>query len=394
MKKEKQNINIPWDDFLVAAVCTENAKDLTHSLYRYPASMSPHIARAVILALTKRGDTIIDPFCGGGTTLIESLGLGRKVIGNDISPLAYFISKAKATPLNEKELNILRGWYKSMCNKLANKSKYRLVPHKLINGERVALKTHSVLIYIRNEALKVKNNNVRNFALLIVLNIAQKCFDNRLHKPTPAYLINSFIRLGKYAIDVIDEYSMLLKINFNKYSKSVLQVKQMDSAKITVKTKLTKKATLILTSPPYPGVHILYNKWQLYGRRETYLPYELLNINSKHKESYFTLGSRKNKNDEYFIKLENIFTSLKKLINNDAYVVQVISFNKSCEQLRKFRETMIKAGYKEISPPTSTESYLTRKVPNRKWYNARRKGPDSSSEYIFIHQIKNRRKTQ
>jgi hypothetical protein len=30
---------------------------------------------------------------------------------------------------------------------------------------------------------------------------------------------------------------------------------------------------LVLTSPPYPGVHVLYHRWQVDGRKETPLPF-------------------------------------------------------------------------------------------------------------------------
>jgi hypothetical protein len=30
---------------------------------------------------------------------------------------------------------------------------------------------------------------------------------------------------------------------------------------------------LVLTSPPYPGLHVLYHRWQVKGRRETPAPF-------------------------------------------------------------------------------------------------------------------------
>ena len=39
-----------------------------------------------------KGKIILDPFMGGGTTIIESLRLGCKVIGVDIYPVAWFVT--------------------------------------------------------------------------------------------------------------------------------------------------------------------------------------------------------------------------------------------------------------------------------------------------------------
>ncbi len=39
------------------------------------------------------GRVILDPFMGGGTTLVEALRLGCKVVGVDVNPVAWFITK-------------------------------------------------------------------------------------------------------------------------------------------------------------------------------------------------------------------------------------------------------------------------------------------------------------
>jgi hypothetical protein len=40
-----------------------------------------------------------------------------------------------------------------------------------------------------------------------------------------------------------------------------------------------RKAKLIVTSPPYPGVHVLYHRWHVDGRRETPAPYWIAGCN-------------------------------------------------------------------------------------------------------------------
>ena len=49
-------------------------------------------------AWSKPGGLVLDPFCGRGTTILESLLNGRRGIGCDTNPVAYCISRAKATP--------------------------------------------------------------------------------------------------------------------------------------------------------------------------------------------------------------------------------------------------------------------------------------------------------
>jgi len=50
------------------------------------------------------GKVILDPFMGGGTTVVEALRLGCQVIGIDLNPVAWFIVKTETTPVDIKEL--------------------------------------------------------------------------------------------------------------------------------------------------------------------------------------------------------------------------------------------------------------------------------------------------
>jgi putative DNA methylase len=50
------------------------------------------------------GKVILDPFMGGGTTVVEALRLGCKVIGIDLNPVAWFIVKTEVEPVDLDEL--------------------------------------------------------------------------------------------------------------------------------------------------------------------------------------------------------------------------------------------------------------------------------------------------
>jgi len=51
-----------------------------------------------------KGKVILDPFMGGGTTVVEALRLGCKVIGIDLNPVAWFIVKTEVEPVDIDEL--------------------------------------------------------------------------------------------------------------------------------------------------------------------------------------------------------------------------------------------------------------------------------------------------
>src|SRR6266436_2261599 len=83
---------------------------LTHNFYRYPARFSPIFARTAIELFTNPGDTVLDPFSGSATSLVESLALGRHAVGADISELAVFLAKAKTLLIGEGGMQRLRKW--------------------------------------------------------------------------------------------------------------------------------------------------------------------------------------------------------------------------------------------------------------------------------------------
>ncbi len=79
----------------------------THGIHKYPAKFIPQIPRFCIESFSEVGDSVLDPFMGSGTTLLESYVSGRESYGIDIHPLARLIAKVKTTPLDPEILSPL-----------------------------------------------------------------------------------------------------------------------------------------------------------------------------------------------------------------------------------------------------------------------------------------------
>lgn len=56
-------------------------------------------------SLPLKGKVILDPFMGGGTTVVEAIRLGCRVIGIDINPVAWFITKKEIEPVSLADLD-------------------------------------------------------------------------------------------------------------------------------------------------------------------------------------------------------------------------------------------------------------------------------------------------
>jgi len=80
-------------------IISKDQSYLTHGIHKFPAKFFPELPRYLIHKYSKKGDTVLDPMCGSGTTILEALLNQRRGIGIDIDPMARLISKVKTTPI-------------------------------------------------------------------------------------------------------------------------------------------------------------------------------------------------------------------------------------------------------------------------------------------------------
>ena len=76
-----------------------DGKYASHGWHPFPAKFPPQLPQFFIEHLSDAEDVVLDPMLGSGTTLVEAMRLGRRVIGCDIDPLARMIAAAKLAPI-------------------------------------------------------------------------------------------------------------------------------------------------------------------------------------------------------------------------------------------------------------------------------------------------------
>lgn len=97
-----------------------------HSLCSYHGKLKPAIAHFLVEEFTEPGDVVVDPLSGVGTIPLEACLQGRVGIGNDLSELAYTVTKAK---VEKAEL--------SDCSQLLSELSSYIEENK--NGESVSI---------------------------------------------------------------------------------------------------------------------------------------------------------------------------------------------------------------------------------------------------------------
>ena len=78
-----------------AAKNTDWREDV-HGFHAYPGRMHPAVPRVLLPTIPGEGLRVLDPFCGSGTTLVETMAAGHQGIGMDIHPLAVRIARINA----------------------------------------------------------------------------------------------------------------------------------------------------------------------------------------------------------------------------------------------------------------------------------------------------------
>ena len=222
----------------------------SHGYHRYPAKFIPQVARRCILENSNEGDLVIDPFCGCGTALVESLIHGRRSIGTDINPVAILISTAKMTPIDPEKLSREkeRLFQSIESHQVHKQDKFNERIVYWFPNEEIRVKLSSILHKINS----IEDKDLRNFFLCGFSQILKTCsiWMQKSNKPTRDFSKKQQdpIKIFRRQINSMErgnsELYNLTRNKLLKQNKAVLS----DARKIPTKEGTAK---MIVTSPPY-----------------------------------------------------------------------------------------------------------------------------------------------
>jgi len=257
-----------------------------HNLYPYKGKFYPRIVRTLINTFKlKKGDLILDPFNGSGTTTHEASLMGIKSIGVDVTPMGVMLAKLKNDLLflPEKELNFS---YKDL---------------------------EEIFEVIENKKWEHPNNIIKNLMLAIYFDTADAfARTSRYKKKGKSGL---FIEKFNYIKDCHKKI-MYIKEKFGLefteadiFESDVLEIKKMSNFK--------EKFDAIITSPPY------YFSIDYVGKDK--IAYDYLNIDMGNVETKY-LGMKNTLPSKKYGKLPSkvllYYEDLKKSIENMYWVLK------------------------------------------------------------------------
>lgn len=375
----------------------------SHTFYRYPAAFSPVFAETIIKNFTKPGEVVLDPFVGGGTAAVEALALQRKFYGVDVNPLSILISKVKTTILSQNKIIFIKNFNEKIVNGKINFKSKRKKQHQHLNHyfsiknfpQDEVRKINQIKAGIEQYHFaisKIRDVKVRNFLTCLLLKTSKNILDNTRPCGTfKKFKIDLLINCKKMLKDMID-FEKEIEINKSIYgSYNKIKIIKSDILKLNKINSLKKgKVKLILTSPPYPGIHISYNKWQLHGRRDTKLPYWIMNSRPPVLTKFSYRGEWSRNLVDYYRYMTKVYLKLKPYCSDNCYIVKLLSFRNKNREFRLYREAMENAGLEEIKILKKGDGRLWRSVPKRRWQvRYSKKKLKSNKEVLLIYRYKN-----
>lgn len=369
---------------------------LTHRHYHYPARFSPLLVGRAIETFTDPGDLVIDPYVGGGTTLVEAYARGREAIGSDISTLAAFVSKTKLLTLTAPRAKTFLKLVAEVADSINIHRPEPKFDHwaqlgyfrNLDTSTRWRLRKVIAQAVAAIEA--INDPTFESLARCAVLRTAHWALDGRKQLPSTASFRKTFLASASLIADgavALHQASWAFPCRCPRVlNRSIIGLDGEEAVQRAGPPKL------IITSPPYPGVHVLYHRWQVDGRKESPAPFFIANALDGSGESYYTMGGRKAAGlGVYFDQLGGALRSVAAIADETTTLVQVVAFANPEWQLPRYLKVAEQSGWQELGLTEllgEEDGRLWRTVPNRKWHATSRGQTGGAREVVLFHRLR------
>lgn len=279
-----------------------DVREYSHGIHNYPAMMVCPISRNIIRLVkdVKHVDSVLDPFAGSGTVLVEGMLAGIKnIYGSDINPLALYLSKVKTTCIDIStlrhetqllynrindayhqfapqidgvdevmqnrfglDLTAKTGWGSEAPKYLKEYTKERQLDIHIPEFKNIGywFKPRVILLLsiIKNEINQISDKDIRDF-LFVAFSETIRFVSNRRNGEFKMFRMPTG-KVAKFTPDVIKEFTSILNRNIEKmtaFEEACAEI-ESDSVVSIFKNSATSledvpdnTVDLVITSPPY-----------------------------------------------------------------------------------------------------------------------------------------------
>jgi len=289
-----------------------------HRLHPYLGKFIPQLVEVFLRKYFKSGQTILDPFLGSGTTLLEANLLNMDSIGIELSEFSHLIAKVKTQKYNiellEKEILDILNKTKEFSQKIQKNEDWNFEPSEYFKIWYHPRAIKEVYFY-RSLIPNYQNQDILKIILSRAARSARQIPHYDLARPKKpvkekywcikhrqyCYPIDNAIKfINRYSLDTINRIKEFDRLR----TPAKIILVQGDARNI--KLNIEKEIDGIFTSPPYLGL-IDYHDQHKYA-------YDLFNFKKYPKAE---IGSPNNGNyNNYIKKKENYKNDIIAVLKN------------------------------------------------------------------------------
>lgn len=296
----------------------ENTLPYLHALHPYPARFIPQIPRKAIEAYTKPGQTVLDPFAGCGTTLLEGIVAGRNAIGVDNNAVACLISRAKTTAYQEEDYDAL----KELLARIQDEMLFEKIVPDIPTYRNIDYWFDEMAIQELGKlraAIIPLPERARRLAMAvfssIIVSVSYQDSDTRYSRKPYDYPAGKAVKMfQKKLLSSIKEARATVPL-----MKGQAIVFQRDSRRIDFIP--SKSVQLIVTSPPYLNA---YDYHKYHRHRLEWINGDVAMARDAEIGKHDTFTKKGATPDQYFADMGRCFAEWEKVLAEDGSIVLII----------------------------------------------------------------------
>lgn len=316
---------------------TRVAHSEIEGIHPYPAKFVAELPRALLEHLPiPRGTSVLDPFCGSGTALVESQRVGIESVGIDLNPIACLMSRVKTQPCP----NDLEGEARAV-QKLARDVAPSVpsIPN-LDHWFRHDIQEELARLTTAIADAPAEVRDCLHLALSsIIVRVSNQESDTRyaaINKDIDAANVGDwFIRAARRISDALSglEYPLV-----------PARVIEGNTLEITPE-QIGTPVGMVITSPPYPNA---YEYWLYHKYRMWWLGYDPLSVKEHEIGARAHFFKKNHHTKEHFVEqMKHTFSLLDKVVVRKGFVCFVVGRSRIHGEIINNAEIVEQAGFEK-----------------------------------------------